>query len=276
MLVVDPLEGRVTSTTATCATLAAISAELWANDVNRFSGSDILVNYQTQVADGTTTDRSGQKFFTHVNENKLTTGTYKLMVDLLNNYDPARGNRETATTQETQEDNAFLDAILSTSVMNSLLKFLQCKGIVTSQSNLKAVLKKIWFEFYPRSGTSTIPDTCGFEHVIVGEYKDSTSVNGFHNWISFYEKEHTGALNYFGYVRRSNPNIIGAAFSWNNRVKTMGSFFYGVSPEFEIAIYSLCFLTNPDKACQITLNGNAVTIMSYSKDGHIATAYVST
>ncbi|XP_055871280.1 uridylate-specific endoribonuclease-like isoform X1 [Biomphalaria glabrata] len=265
----------VAPSSATCQSLTAVSNELWANDVNRLSGADITVNYQTQVADGTTSDRSSGKFFTHVNEAKLGTGTYKLLSDLFNNYDPTKGNRETATTQELNEDNAFLDAILATRVMASLLKFLQCKGIVHSQSELKTTLKKLWFDFYSRSGTGTTPDTSGFEHMMVGEYKDGNTVNGFHNWVSFYEKEKAGTLNYFGYVKKANPEIVGAAFSWANRVKTMGSFFIGVSPEFEIAVYSLCFLTNPGKACQISLNNIPVTIMSYSKDGHIATAYAS-
>ncbi|CAL1538156.1 unnamed protein product [Lymnaea stagnalis] len=258
----------------TCATLTSISAELWTNDVNRLSGSDITVNYQTQVPDGTTADRSTQKFFTYVNEAKLNAGTYKSLIALLNNYEPGKGIRESVTATETQEETAFLDAVLATKVMDSLLKFLTCKGLVTSQAALRSALKKHWFELYARSGTSTTLDTCGFEHIIVGEYKDSNSVNGFHNWVSFYEKEKSGSLNYFGYVSRANPSIIGAAFSWNSHVKTLGSFFIGVSPEFELAVYSLCFFTNPGKACNISLNGSPVTIMSYSKDGHLATAYL--
>ncbi|KAH9518607.1 hypothetical protein Btru_005759 [Bulinus truncatus] len=267
--------GRERVSTGNCASLDTISAELWTNDVNRFHSNDFTVNYQTQVTDGTTTDQSSQKFFTHVNDAKLNTGTYKLFIDLLNNYDPARGVSESLSTQESHEDDAFLDAILGTSVMSSLLKYLTCSGIVTNQSDLKSTLKKLWFEFYPRSGNSTIPDTCGFEHMMVGEYKDSHTVNGFHSWVTFYEKEKAGLVNYFGYVKKAEPNIVGAAFSWNNHVKTMGSFFIGVSPEFEIAIYSLCFLTSSDRECKITLNGSPVTIMTFSKDGHIATGYVS-
>lgn len=51
----------VAPSSATCQSLAAVSNELWANDVNRLSGADITVNYQTQVADGTTSDRSSGK-----------------------------------------------------------------------------------------------------------------------------------------------------------------------------------------------------------------------
>ncbi|XP_059141858.1 uridylate-specific endoribonuclease C-like isoform X2 [Physella acuta] len=261
--------------TGSCVSLTAISEDLWASDVNRMSASDVTVNYQTKVPDGTTTDKSTQKLFTYVNEAKLGSGTYKLLSNLMNNYDPVKGARETATTAELAEDNAFLDAILATTVMTKLLNYLTCKGLVTSQAALRTVLKKHWFDFYARSGTGTILDTSGFEHVIVGEYKDGTSVNGFHNWVSFYEKEKAGSLNYFGYVSQANPSIIGAAFSWDNRVKTLGSFFIGVSPEFELAIYSLCFLSHPGGVCNISLNGSPVRIVSYSKDGHIATAYVA-
>ncbi|XP_059141853.1 uridylate-specific endoribonuclease-like [Physella acuta] len=258
-----------------CSNLTAVSEELWASDVNRLSSSDVTVNYQTKVPDGTKTDNSTEKLFTYVNEAKLGSGTYKLLSNLMNNYDPVKGARETATTAELAEDNAFLDAILATKVMEKLLNYLTCRGIVKNKAALRTTLKKLWFNLYSRNRKGTTLDTCGFEHMMVGEYKDRKTVNGFHNWVSFYQKEKAGTLNYFGYVSQANPSIIGAAFSWDNRVKTLGSFFIGVSPEFELAIYSLCFLSHPGGVCNISLNGSPVRIVSYSKDGHIATAYVS-
>ncbi|KAH9518604.1 hypothetical protein Btru_005748 [Bulinus truncatus] len=264
---------RKDNTSETCANLSSISAELWVNDVNRFSDSDVTVNYQTQVPDGTTIDKSSQKFFTHINKAKLSTGTYKLLADLLDNYEPTRDNIEFVTTQESQEIDAFLDAILNTTVMDSLLKYFFCKGIVEDQSDLKSRLHKLWFELYPRSGKKTNLDTSGFEHVFAGEYKDSRFVGGLHNWLSFYLKENDGSLDYYGYINKSEPNSVGAAFSWSNRVKTLGSFFIGVSPEFDVAIYSLCFLTHRNKPCAVTLNGSFVTIMTMGK-GHIDTAFV--
>lgn len=63
-------------------------------------------------------------------------------------------------------------------------------------------LKSIWFTLYPRSGSSSVKDSSGFEHVFVGELKGSI-VDGFHNWIQFYLEEKKGHTNYLGYVYRS-------------------------------------------------------------------------
>ena len=31
-------------------------------------------------------------------------------------------------------------------------------------------MRRIWFELYPRKGGSRVMDSCGFEHVFVGEF----------------------------------------------------------------------------------------------------------
>ncbi|XP_059141855.1 uridylate-specific endoribonuclease-like isoform X2 [Physella acuta] len=233
------------SSTGRCMSLTAVSEELWASDVNRMSASDVTVNYQTKVSAGTTTDKSTQKLFTYVNEAKLGSGTYKLLSNLMNNYDPVKGARETATAAELAEDNAFLDAILATKVMEKLLNYLTCKGLVTSQSDLRGVLKRHWFDFYARSGSSTVPDTSGFEHIMVGEYKSGTTVNGFHNWVSFYEKEKAGSLNYFGYVSQAKPSIIGVYNFLFPQPSIIGVYFFLFSP----AVHHRClfFLVFPSR-----------------------------
>lgn len=38
----------------------------------------------------------------------------------------------------------------------------------------------MWFSYYRRDGGGN--DSCGFEHVFVGESKGE-SITGFHNWI---------------------------------------------------------------------------------------------
>ncbi|BFZ11063.1 hypothetical protein BsWGS_14102 [Bradybaena similaris] len=256
-----------------CLSLAQVSKALWDNDVHRMSSGDIILNYQNQVSSSDKTDKAGQKLFASVNENKLAGPTYKTLLALLDNYVPDKGVKESLTTTESNENTAFLNAILNTSVMNVLLNYLQCRGFVTNQDGLRSVLTKIWFDFYPRSGSSTVTDTSGFEHIIAGEYKSSTEVNGFHNWVSFYHKEKAGHVNYYGYVSKAEPRLIGAMFNWNNRIKSLGSLFIGVSPEFDIAIYTLCYFTNPNKRCPVVLDGRTINIQTYDTAGHISTAY---
>ena len=63
------------------------------------------------------------------------------------------------------------------------------------QGQMKNFLREIWFNFYRRSSNLRYPDSSGFEHVFVGEYK-STKVNGFHSWIQMYLLERSGHLKY--------------------------------------------------------------------------------
>lgn len=68
------------------------------------------------------------RLFASVNENKLAGPTYKTLLALLDNYVPDKGVKESLTTAESNENTAFLNAILNTSVMNVLLSYLQCRG----------------------------------------------------------------------------------------------------------------------------------------------------
>ncbi|XP_012940779.1 poly(U)-specific endoribonuclease [Aplysia californica] len=267
--------GDPTGSRGSCKTIGQVSEELWTKDVNRLEGSDLTFNIQTKVPDKTRDDHARNPLFSHVNEAKLTGETFKTFLALRDNYNPNKYTAEDVTAQEKREEEAFLDAIMKTSVMKTLQDYLICTGDVSSQADLRSRLIKMWFDVYPRSGTRTEKDTSGFEHIMIGEFKTSSSVNGFHNWLSFYENEKAHNLNYYGYVYESSPGVIGAAFNWNNRIKTLGSFFIGVSPEFDIAMYSLCFIKYPGKSCHFSLKGTSLSIQSYTKDGHIATAYVS-
>jgi poly(U)-specific endoribonuclease len=66
-------------------------------------------------------------------------------------------------------------------------------------SEFTRTLRRIWFDFYPRSSHATREDTSAFEHVFVGE-TTSSKIDGFHNWIQYYLEEKHGNLNYLGFV----------------------------------------------------------------------------
>lgn len=72
-------------------------------------------------------------------------------------------------------------------------------------------------------------------------------------------------------------DIVAARFTWNGLPKAKGSFFVGVSPEFDIAIYTACALTKPNAICSFTMAGNSLQIQTYDvahKTGlQVATAY---
>lgn len=86
-----------------------------------------------------------------------------------------------------------------------ILNFQKCisliiSGHVTDATSYREVLKELWFNLYARSSSGPI-NSSGFEHVMVGEI--ASKVSGFHNWIQFYLEEKKGAINYQGWVSRS-------------------------------------------------------------------------
>ena len=66
-------------------------------------------------------------------------------------------------------------------------------------TEMRSVLERLWFEPYNRSPSSSTLDTSGFEHVMVGEFKSSSQVNGMHYWLSFYQLEKSGNIEYYGH-----------------------------------------------------------------------------
>jgi len=248
---------------------------MWDKDVNHFTASEMNLNLQSQIADGGS-DASSGPLMTSVDTTKLRTSpTFAAFLKLRDNYNPVKGTAEHVTSTESAEETAFLSA---TDVMKTLQAYLICRGKVADAASFRASLRSLWFGLYPRSGASTIKDTSAFEHVFVGEYQSSSKVNGFHNWVSFYEEEQAGSLNYYGYVTLvpldANREMVGAAFKWDNRTKALGSFLTGVSPEFDLGLFSLCFLDMPGKVCKFSLNGHPLEIQTYVTGGHMATGYI--
>ncbi|XP_064597523.1 uridylate-specific endoribonuclease-like [Liolophura sinensis] len=259
--------------------LHGIASLIWEKDVNRASSSHITVNYQghTSTSSGGV-DKATHPYFTHVNEAVLfSRPTYSHFISLLDNYDHSVDATEYLSEHQWHETDRFLDVALDTDVMRETEKFLRSKGLVSGGSSaFRSKLHSLWFELYKRSSNGKISSS-GFEHVFVGETK-SNSVTGFHNWIQFYLEEKRGRLDYKGYVSRSQPDLIGSQFSWHQGLlKSKGTFFVGTSPEFEMAIYTICFLMKPNDSCHIRLNGHSVSIKTYDNSNwsgkQIATAY---
>lgn len=121
-----------------------------------------------------------------------TRGTIPLLVALHNNYDPDVAVPENVTPGETTEEEAFLDAVLATPIMQRLSTFLNGKGVTFT----KAKLREMWFGLYSRSGSTL--GSSGLEHVFMSELKGG--VSGFHNWVFFAREEEVGKVNYRGWM----------------------------------------------------------------------------
>lgn len=71
-----------------------------------------------------------------------------------------------------------------------------------------------------------------------------------------------------------NKHILALQFSWKNGIKPKGSIFVGVSPEFEFALYTLCFLVSPNERVKVQFSLYDVEIVCHHyNQKHIGTTY---
>ncbi|MBD6614699.1 endoribonuclease [Komarekiella sp. 'clone 1'] len=265
--------------------MSDIYQQIWNSDKNGFSVSlrsgdgwknpdaDILLDLQTEASGKTNIDLATQPLFFQVNEEKLNGQTYTTFVQLLNNYVANFRADEILTTEEQEEIEKFLDAILPTEPMKLALEYInQELGENLSQQKFRARLKQIWFEMYTNYYKGKSTHFCsGFEHVFVGEAKfdenfrstrDRTQnlgeISGYHSWIKFYFDEKIRNVNFLGYKYDlqgdeipNHPNVITLQmlqYLTNMRgeviaqlFKKKGGFFVGSSPESEIAMGTVVY-----------------------------------
>ncbi|KAF5908331.1 poly(U)-specific endoribonuclease-C-like [Clarias magur] len=229
-------------------------------------GKDYTINLQGKadyVAQGSNSarDKASAHLFTYVNEDKLKSiTTYASFIKLLDNYEMSTGVAEKVTSEELEENDVFLNAILQTQVMKCAHKYLISKGQAPSDiAQFKKQLFDIWFKLYNRDKSGGA-DSCGFEHVFVGETKYGKEIMGLHNWVQFYLQEKLNFVDYKGYKARdkdmpdANDHVINLQFSWKGLVKPMGSSFIGASPEFEVALFTIVFLKSNERVTNAVVN----------------------
>lgn len=245
--------------------IKAVSEILYKSDVNKAADSDITLNKQ-EMARNTKgkEDLCEEPLYQYVNEEIFKRPTYKAFISLLDNYDRKTGTDETFTQEEIKEQEMFLQEILKTKVMKELYKFFNKKGLYKNEQEFVDDLNKMWFGLYSRS--SGEQDSSGFEHVFVGEVKKGI-VSGFHSWIRFYLLEKKGILDYFSHNYdgpwTNYPDILGKQFHWEGFHKEVGTQIIGSSPEFDFALYSLCFISRPGRKCTVSLGGHEIAIQTY-------------
>lgn len=112
----------------------------------------------------------------------------------------------------------------------------------------------------PGRYTLAAPDT-GSErglHTVVGGtiyLKNPTSPQTSTNpgWLTAAICYHSVSLHSVAFMAplcpqwESYPDVLAMQFNWDGYYKEVGSAFIGSSPEFEFALYSLCFIARPGK-----------------------------
>lgn len=227
---------------------------LWDLDANRINpNEDYFINVQSGKKPYQKHDGADEPLFSRVDTSVFHRPTYKTFYALLDNYVAETGVAEKVTNAERQEVWDFLTAIMQTAPMQFCHKYCAANNddVPSDLKGFMKLLHKIWFDLYRRSGTM---DSSGFEHVFVGEVKDD-KVSGFHNWIMFYLEEKKGDVDYRGYIKprgrneaetNSDDHILTLQFAWKGVEKMVGTSFIGVSPEFEMALYTTCFLVGQE------------------------------
>ncbi|KAH9607085.1 hypothetical protein KSS87_005014 [Heliosperma pusillum] len=257
-------------------------AKLWELDLNRLTpGTD----YELDVGEGKKVygreDMAESSLFTRVSEEVLRKPTYSRFCALLDNYNPHEGVKENVTAQEKQEQAAFIEEISRTAPIKYLHKYLFSRGIFTENfQEFKRMLTDLWFTLYGRGGT--YGSSSSFEHVFVGEIKErgEQQVSGFHNWLQFYLEEAKGRVDYQGFIlprRRghfpdSETQLLTVQFAWNGVLKSVSSMFVGVSPEFEVALYTLCFFAGGEEN-HVEVGPYPVNVKCYRLGNKIGSAF---
>lgn len=249
--------------------LLDVSEQIYALDINKASDGDIRLNLQSPVTNsetGAKVDLASNRLYAYVNEAAIfSKPTFAKLIALLDNYHRMTGTPENFTPQQLGEQDAFIKEVMHTPIMEHLYSVFHSKKLYNSQVELEEDLKKMWFGLYRRY--NDILDSSGFEHVFSGEVKRG-KVSGFHNWVRFYLAEKNNELNYYSYNYNgpwvNYPDVLAMQFNWNGYYKQVGSGFIGSSPEFDFAIYTLCFIARPNKGCKLSLGGNVMNIQSYT------------
>ncbi|XP_030634439.1 poly(U)-specific endoribonuclease-like [Chanos chanos] len=257
-------------TTISDADIKALSEKLYSLDYNKATAFEVTISPQRLISSSQTSgqiDYSSSPLFQYVDEATLfSKPTYKALINLLDNYQRTTGVTESFSSQQLSEQDTFLrEAISYTTVGKELYAFLNSKGVYSTETDFIYDLKMMWFGLYSRYNGKM--DSSGFEHIFAGEIKGG-KVSGFHNWVQFYLLEKRGLLNYYSHSFNgpwtSYPDVLGMQFNWDGYYKSVGSAIIGASPEFDLAMYSLCYITRPGKRCQLSIGGQPLVIQTYT------------
>uniref|UniRef100_A0A914P9I8 Endoribonuclease n=1 Tax=Panagrolaimus davidi TaxID=227884 RepID=A0A914P9I8_9BILA len=250
-------------------------------DINKAKHNQIVVNYQGHTTARDTKDNAKAPLFSTVDSSLLRKPTYEKYIALMDNYHFEVGKIEQSDNEERREIVDFIDAIFETRPWKILIEFLQKKKHPYAKDvpNFKRWIKQLWFDDYSRA--KGVPDTSGFEHVFVGESKNG-EIAGLHSWLRFYqlERNHTAELDYQGFIIKRFDILAMIRFIWKGAMKRTGGFFIGTSPEFEMALYTFCFLSRRGfKTCDFEIDGCPFSVTSYDMSQHnkvfVGTVYPS-
>lgn len=266
--------------------LSALCNQMWEVDKNRLTpGVHYRIDPQGRTRYNSTVDHAEDPLFSYVDPEVFKRETFARFIALLDNYESEGGHGEVVTQHEIRENQCFIDAIYETEPMRIAHKYLAEKGLMPGdRPGFKKALYNLWFKLYRRTKGVRQLDSSAFEHVFVGETRNKGDVIGFHNWIQFYLQEKRGLVDYRGFFpsrrkrhtsseEESYNQLITIQFTWKGDIKPIGSSFIGTSPEFEMALYTVCFLAGEKKDVRLEIDDYDVIVKAHSMGPYLGTCY---
>ncbi|XP_066599459.1 endoribonuclease CG2145-like [Prorops nasuta] len=235
------------------------------NNANQF----ITLNLQKETTGNSPTDQAPQPLF-NVKAEAYQIPTIEKVRTIYDNYHLDTRTNEYINPAQRQEESLLVDTFLSTNVMSAAMRFLADKELVRKDYyEYKDTLRRLWFDLFSRGGGKL--SSAGFEHVFLAEQKPneagSLEVSGLHNWIYYSNEEANHRANYLGYIKKKDlgnkASLIKIHTKHNDLDKPVTTMFVGTSPELEMALYTVCFLTRPEQACPVSLGGNKFNIITH-------------
>lgn len=254
---------------------------LWHLDVNRLTpGVDYAIDLQGRSR-GYEHDAAPGPLFSHVSGRVWSIPTFKTFYPLLSHYTAETGVEEVVGRSEIDAQHAFLREVCRTPCMRFAHAWLVAneKIRVRDMAEMEEMLAEMWFGLYRRDGCR---DSSAFEHVFAGEVDDGR-VKGMHSFMQLYKEEQAGELDYYGFLLpRPRPNsmttpsdlshLLTIRFSWRGVTKAASSVLFGVSPEFELAMYTMLFVAG-EQVNELRLGQYRARVRIYQMGNKIGSAY---
>jgi len=211
---------------------------MWNNRDEIIIGRDYSINYGKKINDkNNKIDHSSEPLFEFVNKDII--DKYDDFINLLDNYTKKLKINEVYSINELKEIDTFINNTLKTKNGKLLNNFLLEEGFVEKKEDITIFIKDIWFTLYDRK-KSGVKDSCGFEHIFVGEI-NGKKIGGYHYWLTTYLDELKGVFNHYGYHKK-NRFILTNQFELEDTRKPIGGFIIGIDPYTQFCMYTIISL----------------------------------
>ncbi|KRY77106.1 Poly(U)-specific endoribonuclease -like protein [Trichinella pseudospiralis] len=254
--------------------LIELSVELGKIDDSFAKISGVTLNLQRRYSQDSTS--SLHQLFGQMPADVKLKPSVAAFVELFEYFIPETGKKEIISEGKSKTIHNFINAVVESNVMKMLMQFLRDKNVTeaSSEYEFKKYLQTVWFQQYSRK--NNVLDSCAFEHTFLGEISNK-KVMGMHNWIRMAYLEKTGKAQYNGYYSMITDKYLSISFTWNKATKQKSGFLLRTSPEYEMALYTMCYIFRNEQDCIVKFGSCTGNILTYSLErrnkSYLSTAY---